>query len=589
MTYQTYKSEIEKYQSKEFQLKQRSNIYLALKLLMFILTVYFGYLFYNNHSFINIGLTFLFFASYLTLCVMDNDCRKKIYLLKRLQTVCKNEISYLENNFSCFNDGNKYMDPEHEFSYDLDLFGKDSLYNRINRTITERGSDKLARKLNILSQETQEIKDNQAAIAEIASLSGWRIKFMANDYISDNFSSFYKLMSNRKPNPFIHSIIPYIHISLTIIFLISGVFGIVSWNFFTAIFLINIFTCIIFSKTLTTTNLDIEKLHKELVLYHEILKYINTAEFQSKVLSDLHSKLFTGETNSLKAFKELSRILNLLDQRGNIIIYVILNGIILFDVIILKRISSWNKKYLSNIEKWMDCIAEYDALVSLGNYAYNNPNNTYAEILPDNAADVIQATDIYHPFLAYGKAVPNNFTLSKGNISIVTGANMAGKSTFLRTIGVNYILACNGAPVCAKVFKFSIVSLFSSMRTTDNLSKDISYFNAELIRLKHLIQHIRTNKSTLIILDEILKGTNSKDKLKGSVIFLHEISKYNIAALIATHDLELAKLEEENDHIYSNYCFEIELSDNIEYSYKIERGIAKNLNASYLLSKMLAD
>lgn len=247
----------------------------------------------------------------------------------------------------------------------------------------------------------------------------------------------------------------------------------------------------------------------------------------------------------------------------------------------------WSKKYYSHIEQWLNCIAELDALVSLGNYAFNTPTNVSAEILPNNTTEVIQATDIYHPFLAHEKAIPNSFTLNKGNIAIITGANMAGKSTFLRTIGINYILACNGVPVCAKSFKFSIVSLFSSMRTTDDLSKDISYFNAELNRLKHLIQHIKSHCFTLIILDEILKGTNSKDKLKGSIIFLEEISKYNIAALIATHDLELAKLEEENDKVYSNYCFEIELSNEIKYSYRMEKGIAQNLNASYLLSNML--
>ncbi|NLX81307.1 MAG: DNA mismatch repair protein MutS, partial [Proteiniphilum sp.] len=243
--------------------------------------------------------------------------------------------------------------------------------------------------------------------------------------------------------------------------------------------------------------------------------------------------------------------------------------------------------YLSQVEGWISCIADIDALVSFGTYAFNNPDNVLAEVLDDDAENVIEAIDFYHPFLSHTAAVANSFTLKKGNTAIVTGANMAGKSTFLRTVGVTYVLANNGVPVCAEFFKFTPITLFSSMRTTDDLSKDISYFNAELIRLEQLIEHVKSNDFTLIILDEILKGTNSIDKLKGSIMFLEEISKYNISAVVATHDLELAKLEEKENSTYINYCFEIELSEEIKYSYKIENGVAKNLNASFLLSNIL--
>ena len=237
----------------------------------------------------------------------------------------------------------------------------------------------------------------------------------------------------------------------------------------------------------------------------------------------------------------------------------------------------------------MNEIAELDALVSLGDYTYNHPQNVQAQVLEEDSDIVVSTEGVYHPFLRSDKAVSNDFLLRKSNISIVTGANMAGKSTFLRTIGVSFVMACNGIPVCAKSFCFSVVSLFSSMRTADDLTKDISYFNAELLRLQQLVHYVKKQPFTLIILDEILKGTNSRDKLKGSVMFLEEISRCNVSVMVATHDLELSKLEDQHPDTYQNYCFEIELSDNVEYSYKIQRGVAKNLNASFLLSNILKE
>ena len=257
--------------------------------------------------------------------------------------------------------------------------------------------------------------------------------------------------------------------------------------------------------------------------------------------------------------------------------------------IFARRFTNWCRQYLPHVHDWLETLGEIDALTSLATYAFNHPENTYAILLPNNSETVFRATALYHPFLSAEQAVPNDFELSRKNIALVTGANMAGKSTFLRTVGVNYVLAHTGAPVCARSFQMAVVSLFSSMRTTDNLSADVSYFHAELIRLKQLLLHIQNHPYTLVILDEILKGTNSQDKLKGSRLFLEELARYPVSALVATHDLELAALEEKNPQQYRNYCFEIELSDEIQYSYRIQQGVAKNLNASYLLQKVLEE
>lgn len=164
---------------------------------------------------------------------------------------------------------------------------------------------------------------------------------------------------------------------------------------------------------------------------------------------------------------------------------------------------------------------------------------------------------------------------------------MAGKSTFLRTLGINYVLAMNGLPVFATRFTISIFHLFTSMRTTDDLANGISYFNAELLRLKRLIGSLQPTMPNLIILDEILKGTNSLDKLNGSRLFLEYVSERNVTGVIATHDLELSKMDANSR--FHNFCFEIELGSNIGYSYKLGVGVARNQNATYLLKDILAD
>ena len=583
-----YYKEIEELKLKEKRYGKISGIYLAGKLLFFVAAVVFVYFSFHSYSIANVSFALLFFILYITICVLDNKCRKQIDLICRIRQVCENEISYLNDDLTPFDDGSKYIDPQHEYSFDLDIFGQDSLFNRINRTVTSKGRDKLAYKLSNLLQNKIDIENVRDAVGELSSLYKWRLNFIAQPFINDNLVFLSQLLRhNRVHNFFINSLLPYMVISLTIILFLCALLGLLSWYYFVLVFVVNLLICMLFYKSAVATHQSIDLLHKEYKGYRDILVNIHNVQFETPLLKKIQRQLFDENADSLKSFKELSRILNSFDQKSNAIMNIMLDGMFLADVILLRRFLKWSEKALNYMDQWIDSIAEIDALVSLGTYAFNNPNNAMAEILDDTSSDIIQTKNIYHPFLSHKKAVPNDFILKKSNIAIITGANMAGKSTFLRTVGVNYVLACNGLPVCAEVFRFSIVTLFSSMRTTDNLSKDISYFNAELLRLKSLMQHVQSKHYTLIILDEILKGTNSKDKLHGSILFLREISKYNVSALIATHDLELAKLEIDNGDLYSNYKFEIELSDDIKYTYKIEQGIAQNLNASYLLSNML--
>ena len=583
-----YLDKIKALQQLESQLKSKSKLYLYAKLAFFALMVTSGYMTVKNPSAENIVAIVLFLVAYIIAYVLDDKCRKKIDALRRQQQVCNNELSYLEGNFSHFETGAEYINPKHEYAYDLDIFGKLSLYNRINRTITKGGSDNLAQRLTTINQSKSDINNNQEAIMELSKAFDWRVNFMSYQKMENNIELLSDYIFRRKYSKFIKSSkMPYVIIVATLLMLLLNILGVLPIFWFILMWAVQIFITILISSISTKTSNGTEKLHKEYSTYLDILRDIEAEEFKSQLLLEIKSKLFDPNNSSIHAFNRLSKILNLFEQRNNAILYLILNGVFLYDIFVIRLFLKWGEQYLSQVEGWISCIADIDALVSFGTYAFNNPDNVLAEVLDDDAENVIEAIDFYHPFLSHTAAVANSFTLKKGNTAIVTGANMAGKSTFLRTVGVTYVLANNGVPVCAESFKFTPITLFSSMRTTDDLSKDISYFNAELIRLEQLIEHVKSNDFTLIILDEILKGTNSIDKLKGSIMFLEEISKYNISAVVATHDLELAKLEEKENSTYINYCFEIELSEDIKYSYKIENGVAKNLNASFLLSNIL--
>lgn len=570
-------------------LQKRSKIYVILKLIFFILTGISCYFIYLDFYWIQLLLLLLFGGLYILVFIYDNRCCAIIEKLKKKKTIFSNEISYFKGNFSVFSTGEEYIDYNHEYSFDLDLFGRDSLYNRINRTVTKQGSNALAKYFTELSFDNDKIKSNQFAIKEIAELNDWRVDFLSNNYLTNNIDLFSKeIKLSRIANVLKDTKLAHFLVILTILSSLLAVINLISVVFPLAFIFIQLILVSFISKPLSRLSMYSNELYKEYSGYLVIMKLIKKQSFKSDKLNKIKHKLFESEINPLEAFSELTEILNFFEMRCNVLMYFFSNMFLMSDVFLLKKVLKWKSQYSKFLSGWLEYVGEVDALVSFATYAYNNPLNTYPEILNEPSENILEIENIYHPFLAEDRAVPNSFVVKKRNISIITGANMAGKSTFLRTIGIAYILANTGLSVPAKNFRFSNVSLFSSMRTSDNLTQNISYFNAELLRLEKLINCLKINKYTLVILDEILKGTNSKDKLKGSQMFLDAISKYQVSAIVATHDLELAKYYEENNKYFSNYCFEIEIAENIKYSYKIRKGIVQNLNASYLLQTLLS-
>ena len=588
--------------------------------------------------------------AYLGIRRLDDKNKEKIEHLSALLKVYQDEIKALEGDFSPFETGDSYQNPQHPYSFDLDVFGKSSLFNRICRTITSGGSEALARNL---TRETplslEDIKRRRDLQKELAGEGeNWRMEFLALDEKNRSQTADGKMVNGKTKKIDSAAVVDAMQkvsmmevpawfgapISLVIGWLlIIGVIGsvilsicnMVSVNFalwwVLVQYMVVFFVC---KQTLDKIDSNGGKLRHQLIAYAQILRLINRRNFHSELGKEMQESL----ADALPSFAQLEKILKGYDRRGNFLGLFFTDAFMLSDFFLVRSFLKWKNTYMMKMEEWMHIISEMDAMVSMANFRYNHPEAEEAEFVSGKQeADiesvvsenteigspeiVFEGKNLYHPFLG-AKVVKNDFTIRDDNYYIITGANMAGKSTFLRSLGVNYILAMAGMPVFADQLKISRFRLFSSMRTTDDLTHGISYFNAELIRLEELLKFckesaegkfckesaegkfykksIAGNKEslrTLIILDEILKGTNSLDKLNGSRKFLEAISKQPVSGIIATHDLELSKMENDASGKFHNYCFEIDLGTDVTYTYKIQKGVARNQNATFLLNKIL--
>lgn len=578
-------------------LRAKSRIFVMAEVLSFAVSIGFVVLFtvLDDASWtLGVALCVLFLYFYIRNLDTKND--RKIADASALKLVYEKEVAYQTGDYTKFDAGERYLQPTHPFTFDLDVFGQGSLFQRINRTISSGGSDYLAESLSgkweslPTAELLKHIEQRVEAIGELAGNEPFLSQFKAQGAekpidtaaVKEAFGSIHALqIPSYFGNPTFRILIYanlvgfYLSIFLSIgnfvpafLPLWWGIF-----NFFLATFCTH--------KYIKLVNEAISKLKDQVRGYVNIASLIEKQSFTTAHLCELKANL----SGAMASFGQLERILQKIDNRSNEIGIVLFNCFGLLDITIVRHFLRWQRTYEPITDQWIGASSVFDALVSMATFRLNEDEAQEATII-DSSGVSYKARSIYHPFLGE-KAVRNNFDIQNHEYYIITGANMAGKSTFLRTLGVNYILAMNGLPVFAEEMRVSVFRLFTNMRTTDDLTHGISYFNAELLRLKQLIASLDPNVPSLIILDEILKGTNSLDKLNGSRLFLEYISERNVTGVIATHDLELSKLEDENPQRFHNYSFEIELGTDVTYTYKIGRGVARNQNATFLLKQIL--
>ena len=628
---ESYQHSVDKYAVEVAALKRKNNGFITAELLSFgaILAFVICYIAIDEAGSHWLWGAALSLIAYFQVRRLDDKNKERIEHLSALMRVYQNELTAMDGDFSPFEQGNQYQNPQHPYSLDLDVFGRDSLFNRICRTITTAGSDALAENLsreNPLSKE--ELAKRTALQKELAEQGeDWRMEFFAlgeknkNEVLDGpartaSYSKLNNLHVDMAAEPTRRVIgyqkidsaavadamrkvselavpawygskasvvVGYLLIIGVVTSVLLSVFGEVSVNvpiwWVMIQYMVVFFVC---KRTLDKIDSHGGKLRDQLVAYSQILQLVARRHFRSELGLQMQSTL----SEALPSFVQLEKILKGYDRRGNFLGLFFTDAFMLSDFFLVRSFLKWKNTYVVKMEEWMDIVSELDAAVSMADFRYNHPEATDAEIV-DGSPVLFEAKNLYHPFLG-AKAVKNDFTIHDDNYYIITGANMAGKSTFLRSLGVNYILAMSGMPVFAGSLKVSRFQLFSSMRTTDDLTHGISYFNAELLRLEQLMQFCKRGElRTLIILDEILKGTNSLDKLNGSRLFLEAISRMPVTGVIATHDLELSRMAESCPGRFHNYCFEIDLGTDVTYTYKIQPGVARNQNATFLLNKIL--
>ena len=511
---------------------------------------------------------------------------KEKYLIQ-LSIVYQNEIGCLNGNLNMFNNGSEFASAE-SFWDDLDIFQQGGLFHLINRSSTQYGLIELAKKLQNPLLNKAEIIEEQIAIQTLSKQIPLVETIITTsllhktDYTSLDAIFIWLNSANQLHKSawvkFIRYAFPMMNIGLLCYALATG-----NISFFGISFLMGFLQIGYYFKYIQD-NFGLLN-NKEAILkqYAEILKLFSKIEVLDSTVLHIHKE---NANQAYTAILALSKIASRIDQRLNILIMTFFNPYFLYDIQNMWALEDWKIKYQHDLHKWMDTVAAIERYNSLAVYAYQYSENIYPNVLEKELA--IQAKGVAHPLIKKQNRVPNDIFIGHTEkLLLITGSNMSGKTTFLRTLGVNLVMAQNGLPVCASAFSFLPMNIFTSIRISDSLQENTSYFMAELKKLQALKNGVKESSASLVLIDEILRGTNSDDKYYGSEQFVKELIQFNCICLFATHDLKLSELETEYPNQIANYCFESSIvNEKLLFDYTIRKGVAQNKNASFLMKQM---
>lgn len=579
-----YHSQIEKYQLQLKLASRRLGYSSILRLLIFLGIIYIVYHFWGNVQ-VLIPLVLLGIGIFVVLVSRHADLKYERDRFRELIKLNKLELQVLQRNFHQLPTGEEFDYPLHPYSQDVDLFGKGSFFQYLNRSALSQGRMKLASLL--LSNDTQNIKEKQQSIQELSEKADWRQNFSAlamlvktqtkSEVVLDWFSSYRSFV------PAIMRWLPWVFTGISAVVITGffldqiGAMQLLLW------FIVGLGVTGMYLKRINMLSESVSQIQDTFHQYHQLLALIEATEFSSEILKDKKRHVHSEAEKTSKIIKKFSKAIDALDQRNNMIFGVLGNGFLLWDLRQSYKLEKWIKAHGTKIKDWFEVIEFLDAYNSLANFTFNHPEYVFPELSQETP--IFKAKGLAHPLLDPQKRVANDFSINNEQFFIITGANMAGKSTFLRTVSLGILMANSGLPVCATSCSYTPIKLITSMRTSDSLTDDESYFFSELKRLKFIVDAIKEEKY-FIILDEILKGTNSTDKAIGSRKFLEKLIGSRSTGIIATHDLSLCEVANELPQV-ANYYFDAEIVNNeLYFDYKFKQGICQNMNASFLLKKM---
>lgn len=583
-----YEKSIDKYEGAVKRLDVKIKNFSVLRLIIVLETIVLDYYFYKNENIYLIFLaTILNLIAFMVVAYFHNININERNEFRIYVDINKRGINRIKGEFKNIEDkGREFLKEDHGFISDLDIFGSNSLFQMINSTKTKFGRRKLAETLSLEKlPEKNELKEKQEAIKELGEKIGFRQKLEAKSTFKKGGIKEIEDIINWSKEDFKLNksliIIPYIFIGVTFITITLIIIGKLQISYLILMCLINYIIVKNQSKELRY-EMDLFEAHKkDIEAYKNILELLEKEEFTSKYLKDKKNNLRNKENKS--AYEEMKKLNKLIDWIGDSkanAYYLIINVTLLMDLFILKNLENWKKENGKYLEEWLNVMGEFEALASISNLQFDFESWSYPEITDE---DIIEGKNIGHPMIAT-KAVVNSFNINgKHKVALITGSNMSGKSTFLRTVGLNLVLSYIGAPTFSKSFKCGIFNIYTCMRTKDNLEESISSFYAEILRIKILIEAAKKGEKVFFLLDEIFKGTNSKDRHDGAIVLINQLVNNKALGMVSTHDLELCDLEDTKEWI-RNYNFQEYYEDNnIKFDYKLREGRSKTQNAIHLM------
>ena len=586
-----YQERIDSYNSTTNALHAKYNTYSFVRLIIFIIfLVLASILGVSFHVVAGVVLFLLFLIGFYYFVQWHQAIKLAEIHHENLTTLNRQELASLQHDYSAYEDGKEFEDAQHPYTVDMDIFGAHSIYQYINRTTSAVGRNTLA---NYLSKDItkEEVMARQDAIKELNPMLSWRQDLQAHGMGTEDELRFsLALQEWLDQDSVIFGKSKYkLAMLLVPIISVAGIIAAIFWLPWQILFLS--FAPAIYFLKITRNEIDkiahqTESVDKILHTYSKLLNHIEGQEFSSpkivQLVEGLHST--TNQVGASQKIKRLSYLIGQLNVRRNVFA-IILNLIGLWDLQWANKLERWKEEQQDDLGQWFSSMGELEALSSFANLHYNNPNWIFPSI---QDAATIEGIELGHPLLHRQKRICNDFHCpTNGHIKLVTGSNMAGKSTFLRTVGMNIILACIGSPVCAQEMRLPILRVYSSMRTQDALHESTSSFYAELKRLKFIIEAAEKGENIFFLLDEILKGTNSKDRHTGSKALIKQLINNKGAGIIATHDLDLGVLESQYGGAIENLCMEVRVENGeLFFDYTLETGVSKSFNATILMKNM---
>lgn len=567
------------------------NIISIVRLVIVILTIGLGYYFYKQENILFLISSVV--AGFLLFIIVAIFHNRKIKIKKEFElyiSINERGINRINGSFKEQEDkGEEFLNDKHPFISDLDVFGRNSLFQMINSTKTKFGREKLSEIISLkYMPKKEEIVERQEAIKELGKKIKWRQELEVKSTLKKSglkdINELLDWASSKKEIKPLLKVVPYVFIVITIISMLLVVLGILPITYMILVFMINYLVVKVLTKELSGIISLFSDHKKDIEAYTNILSLIEKEDFESNLLKKLKKKLYNKEKSASKEMRALKSLVDWLGDSSGNAYYLLLNVTILSDTFILRNLEEWRNLNCENLKEWLEIMGEFEALSSISNLAFDFESWCFPEICTE---DKVEGIEVAHPMLGE-KAVANSFILDSQNgvsrrVALITGSNMSGKSTFLRTIGVNLLLSYIGAPVCAKKFSCSIFSIYTCMRTKDNLEESISSFYAEILRIKILIEAAKKGEKVFFLLDEIFKGTNSRDRHEGAKVLINQLVGNGAMGLVSTHDLELCDLEESRKWL-KNYNFQEYYEDNkIKFDYKLREGRSKTQNAVHLM------